>query len=131
MSEMRFPAFCGLLLAALACSGCADGGDGLRRVAVSGTISRDGAAIATGSIHMTPATGHSGPAANGAVVDGEFSIPADEGPSPGTYRAMIEYLPPKDEWMRLQAAGQVPQTMWEFDLRIPDEDSFEHDFELK
>ena len=65
----------------LTLSGCGD--DGIPRVPVSGTVTLDDKPLAQGAILFQPTGG--GPSAGGTIVEGEFTIPGDRGPSPGTY----------------------------------------------
>jgi len=121
-----------LLLFALSLTlvGCGES-DGLRRVAVTGSVTRDGAALVSGSVAILPAEGHSGPGANGAVEAGEFEFDSSSGPTSGPHVVVIRSMIPKDELMRLQAAGEEPKMSWEFPLQIPDENAFHHDFVLE
>ena len=117
------------LLIVLAMAGCG-GTDGPRRVAVTGTVIRDGKPVDVGSVAILPDEGHSGPAATGAVEDGEFEFDSSTGPMPGPHVVVIRSMIPKDELMRLQAAGEEPKMSWEYSLEIPDEPAFHHDFRL-
>ncbi len=119
-----------LLVLLMTVVGCG-GNDGPRRVAVAGTVTRDGAAIETGSVAILPSEGNSGPGANGAIEGGEFEFDSSNGPTPGPHVAVIRSMIAKDELMRLQATGQEPKMTWEFPLEIPDESSFHHDFVLE
>ncbi len=102
-----------------------------RRVAVTGTVTRSGAPVETGSVAILPRDGHSGPGANGAIAGGEFEFDSSNGPTPGPHVVVIRSMIPKDELMRLQATGSEPKMTWEFPLQIPDESSFHHAFVLE
>ncbi|MBI1310950.1 hypothetical protein GC176_06545 [bacterium] len=119
-----------LQMLTLALAGCG-GSDGPRRVAVTGTVTRAGSPVEIGSVGILPSGDHSGPAANGAVENGEFVFDSSNGPTPGPHRIVIRSLIPKDELMRLQAEGKEPKMSWVFPLEIPDEDVFHHDFVLE
>ena len=118
------------MLMSVGCVGCG-GSDGPRRVAVTGTVTRDGAAVDVGSVAILPRDGHPGPAAVGAIDDGEFEFTASTGPTPGPHEVVIRSMLPKDELMRLQAAGEEPQMTWTFPVEIPDADAFHQEFVLK
>ncbi len=117
------------LVSIVATAGCGSG-DGLPRVAVSGTVKMAGKDLPDGSISIVPQEGHSGPAANGSVEDGWFSFSNADGPVAGPHRFTITHTPNKDELIKLRASGKEIQTSWEFELTIPEESSFEHDFTL-
>ncbi|MHC4875772.1 MAG: hypothetical protein ACYTGL_04690 [Planctomycetota bacterium] len=117
------------LLIVLTMAGCG-GNDGPRRVAVTGTVTQGGEPVAVGSVAILPDDGHSGPAATGAVEDGDFAFNSSTGPLPGPHVVVIRSMIPKDELMRLQASGEEPKMSWEFPLAIPDESAFHHDFVL-
>jgi hypothetical protein len=64
----------------------------LGRKAVSGTVTLDGAPLASGSIEFTPLGGG---VSSGAVIDGgKYEIPAESGLPPGKYRVSIVDNPP-------------------------------------
>jgi hypothetical protein len=69
-------------------SGCSEG-DGLKRQAVSGTVTCDGKPISAGSILFEPDTYQSGTAVGATVRDGSFSISQRNGPVPGFYKVRI------------------------------------------
>ena len=79
--------------AALACiaAGC-DGPDELGRRAISGTVTLDGKALASGSVTYVPT--ESGPAVGATIEDGRFSIDRESGPIPGAYRVEILAIRP-------------------------------------
>jgi hypothetical protein len=51
------------------------GGDGLDRVAVSGSVTIDGKGARHGIIRFIPSEGTEGPAANTTISDGQYNIP--------------------------------------------------------
>jgi hypothetical protein len=67
-------------------TGC--GGDG--RIPVSGAVHWEGKPLEDGRIAFTP-SGDAGkrPQASGPIRDGKYSIPAAEGPMPGSYRVEV------------------------------------------
>jgi hypothetical protein len=78
-----------LLLAGtlLVASGCGND-DTHNRQTVHGTVSLDGAPLATGAIRFFPET--QGAVATGAdIKDGEFEIPQEQGLPAGTYKVSI------------------------------------------
>jgi hypothetical protein len=76
----------------LACLvGCGDSGDTLAREGVSGTVSLDGTPLKEGSIQFLPASAQASDAtmAGGAVREGKYEIPKNQGPTPGKYSVVI------------------------------------------
>jgi hypothetical protein len=68
--------------------GC--GNNPLGRKAVAGTVSMDGEPLDYGAINFHPLESNAQAVGSGAVItDGEFSIPAAEGLTPGRYRVSI------------------------------------------
>lgn len=77
------------LLVCLALAGCG-GAQSIGRKAVTGTVSMDGKPMDYGSINFQPIEGNSKQIGAGAVVEnGAYSIPADQGLTPGKYRVVI------------------------------------------
>jgi hypothetical protein len=74
-------------VAALSSPGCGDAGRG---VAVSGKVTFEGEPVQDGSIQFIPQPGTDGPSAGATIADGTYSIPAQSGPVPGTYRVQIQ-----------------------------------------
>lgn len=109
--------------------GCGSG-DGLPRVAVSGTVKMGEDDLPAGSVSIVPNEEHKGPAANGTISDGMFSFSELDGPIAGPHVVTITFTPTKDELIRMRIDGREVQTSWEFPLTIPAEATFEHDFVL-
>ena len=81
--------FCWLLtVSVLLPVGCGGPG-GPARVAVHGKVTVAGQAVPAGSISFVPTDGNTGPAAGGAIEDGQYSIPAQLGPVAGWNRIEI------------------------------------------
>ena len=57
------------------------------RAAVSGKITLDGKPLSQGTISFVPLA--EGVAASGEITNGQFSIPAEKGPSPGNCRIEV------------------------------------------
>ena len=90
--ESQFGRLVRLLGLAAVCAGflgCAGASDGLPRQAVSGTVTFDGQPLAEGRIQFEPASAEAMTPAGGEIKDGRYSIPRDQGPTPGDYRIMI------------------------------------------
>jgi hypothetical protein len=90
--ELRFArlmTLCGLAVSAgfVGCSGGAD--DNLPRQAVSGTVTFGGQPLTQGRIQFEPSSPEAKTPAGGEIKDGAFTIPRDQGPTPGDYRVMI------------------------------------------
>lgn len=67
-------------------SGCSQD-DG--RLSLHGTVTFDGTPLPTGNIKFLPQSGTPGPTAGGPIEDGSFSIAADGGTMPGSFRIEI------------------------------------------
>ncbi len=93
MTSLRCFRSSSVLLATLALlSGCGGGDDELPREPVSGMVTLDGKPLAAGRIAFQPPPGAEGMPAGAAIEDGAYSIPRDEGPTPGTYVVRITSL---------------------------------------
>jgi hypothetical protein len=78
------------MLCLVACAGCG----GSLTQAVSGTVTLDGAPLATGEIEFAPEPGTKGPAAGATIENGRFDVPAVEQGlrTGGTYAVRITSL---------------------------------------
>jgi hypothetical protein len=73
---------------AISAAGCGQGGDGLPRQAISGTVKIDGRPLDTGEITFAPNVGD-GPAVGGKIANGAYSIRRADGPVPGPHNVAI------------------------------------------
>jgi hypothetical protein len=75
----------------LALGGCGGGGDNLPREPVWGNVTLDGKPLSSGQIEFVPSANAGGQvvAASGEIKDGQYSIPRESGPTPGTYTVSI------------------------------------------
>jgi hypothetical protein len=91
MDRHRHSELGSVLALCLALAGCGGAEDDLPREAVSGHVALDGVPLKRATIHFDP----EGPApahpvaVGGVVIDGSYSIPRAQGPTPGTYRVSI------------------------------------------
>jgi hypothetical protein len=87
-----------LLISAVVIVGCSVDSsvsrDTLPRVAVSGTVTLDGAPLTEGVIQFNPAPGTEGPPTAGEIREGKYSIEKPLGPVPGKYKVTISGRPP-------------------------------------
>ena len=67
--------------------GCGSGGSG--RAAVTGKVTLQGEPVANGVIAFVPTDGTRGPSSGAKIENGEFTVPGDKGPMPGTYLVRI------------------------------------------
>ena len=83
--------FIALLVAAAGAvaSGCSGSGDELPREPVSGTVTLDGTALASGMIQVTPVDDKTGVGGGAPIGGGKFSIARESGLVPGSYRVAI------------------------------------------
>lgn len=114
--------FCQLLMCMLCMTvsvGCG-GSSGTQRVSARGSVRVDSEPLKNGTINFKPAEGHQGPAANGAIVDGKFFVPAAEGPLPGPYVVSINLTPDKMARTASPASGssQPVKTKWEINVDV-------------
>jgi hypothetical protein len=79
---------CGLVVSA-GFLGCGGGGDDLPRQPISGKVTLAGQPLAQGRIQFEPASPEAKVPVGGEIKDGAFSIPRDQGPTPGDYKVMI------------------------------------------
>lgn len=77
---------CGLSLPMLC--GCG-GGDGVRRVPVTGMVTVDGTPLPKGKVVFTPVDGNASLFASAPVSAGRFEVPETFGPIPGRQRVEI------------------------------------------
>lgn len=76
--------------------GCG-GGDGLERVAVSGSVTIAGEPVPNGVVRFRPVGETQGPMANTMITDGRYEIPQDQGPVAGNYEVRVQaYEDPGD-----------------------------------
>jgi len=90
--------------------GCGKG-DGVTRAAVEGKVTLDGAPVEAGAISFIPTGGTKGPAVGGEIQNGQYSIPASEGPVVGRQR--VEIRAPRKTGKMIQAPMAEPGTMVE------------------
>ena len=116
--------FAVLTLLLAGCGGAASG-----RVAFSGRVSKDGEPVPRGFVSFRPSEGHSGPAANTDIVDGEYRFSDLDGPMAGPHQVVVNVAAQGSK-----AAGgraQVEATQWDFDVNVHESGEFESDFELE
>ena len=145
-----------LVLLAVSAAGCG-GGDGLERVAVSGSVTIGGEPVPNGVVRFKPAAGTEGPMANTMITNGQYDIPGDQGPIAGDYEVQVQaYEDPNSttptttarpavasdklgakissDDIDIPTAPAVPQAPKEskrtFNVTIPELSSFEQDFAL-
>jgi hypothetical protein len=109
--SVPFVGFCGLALSVLV-TGCGGTSDELPRQAISGTVTLDGKPLELGIIQFRPASSSEPVPAGAEIKDGTFSIPRDQGPTPGNYRVVINSSGPRKEATQAEASGEkVPKTL--------------------
>jgi hypothetical protein len=99
------------LALAVAPIGCSRGLDDLPREPVAGTVTMDGQALPEAVIVFSPTGDASkGPAAAvvAEVKDGQFAIPRDEGPIPGSYKISISHAEMKDADSKSKGRKKTP-----------------------
>jgi len=131
------------LIGMLIASGCGSQ-SGPKRIAVYGTVTRDGKSLEHGSISFLPAEGHTGPVANGAISGGKYSFSTENGPTAGPHRVLVGVAPTKGDLARGNSrapktepadpvGGKVKtagQNRWEFEISVS-EDGREQNFKLE
>jgi hypothetical protein len=103
----RHSGFASVLVLFLSLAGCGGAEDDLPREAVSGRVTLDGVPLKRATIHFDPdGQGQANPVAvGGVVIDGSYSIPGAQGPTPGNYRVSIF---PSSEAVGTQAVEEEP-----------------------
>jgi len=97
----------GVVALSILAIGC-QGGDGMQRVPVSGTVTLGGPPLANGSITFLPVG--DGVSAGGMIENGKYEIPPDKGPVPGSYTVEVNASEPTGETIIDPAGGiEVPQ----------------------
>jgi len=86
---LRFRLLAMLDVCLLVLAGCGDA----TSTALHGTVTLDGAPVTNGNIVFLPETSD-GPKAAAAIEEGKYSIPADVGLTPGTYRVEVSWHKP-------------------------------------
>ena len=120
-TRFSFGLMIGMCLVELGCSG----NTGPARIRVSGIVERQAEPLVDGTITFLPTKGHNGPAANGAIRDGKFDIPSDEGPTAGAHQVLVNLTPGKTspEFAAGAARGKASsRTRWEFQVEVDPED---------
>lgn len=84
----------------------------LNRLPVRGRVNYDGAPAKRGMITFRPASKSKGPATGTAIIDGEFAIAADKGPTPGPHDVEVKIAnvtsdPPKSDQPALASKGNI------------------------
>jgi hypothetical protein len=69
--------------------GCGDVGDGLPRQPLSGTVTLNGQPLERGIIQFQPASDQEPAPAGAEIKDGAYTVPRDQGVTPGNYRVFI------------------------------------------
>lgn len=108
MNRRRTASLLATLGISLGLAGCTDGGDGLPRVAVTGKVTVEGEPLAKGAVTFRP--DGAGAEATGEVVDGIFTIPAIDGPTPGKYKVSATETIERAESEKLNTFTLQPQT---------------------
>ena len=86
--QQRLLGFSTLSLAlCLTAAGCGEGSSGPNREAISGTVTREGLLIDSGSIKFASKAG--GPAAEVGITDGRYEFDAENGPVVGDAEVTI------------------------------------------
>lgn len=83
------------LLISLLAVGCGGERPGLKRVPISGKVTREGHPIDSGTILMAPASG--GPGISGQITNGEYRFTLEDGPPAGKYKVTISAEPNYDK----------------------------------
>ena len=85
--------------------GC--GSDEVKRVAVKGTVTLDGAPLEQGRILFEPAAGNTGPSAGASIQGGVFEVPAAGGVVAGKNRVRINANKPTGKKIKSSFSDQM------------------------
>lgn len=96
---------------------------GPQRLRVYGVVERKSEPLVNGTISFLPAKGHTGPAANGSIVNGKFDILASEGPTAGPHEVQINLTHSKmnPEFAAGQSRQKSSRTRWDFKEEVSPE----------
>jgi hypothetical protein len=101
---MRYPPAALLFLLPVAVlAGCARDD----RLAVSGTVTLDGKPLKEAIINFAPVDGAAAHSSGAAILDGEFTIPAEQGIKPGKYRVTIQGVEDTGRTVRDPTMGDI------------------------
>lgn len=100
------------LLALMVVAGCGESGP--PRAPIAGSVTVGGAPLKAGRILFLPQAPTEGPAASARIVDGQYTLPDDEGPIVGSHRVEVEADLPlsfeiDDEAAFAKAKGKLPR----------------------
>lgn len=95
-----------LLVALVASSGC--GRSGIERASIRGIVTIDSVPVEAGSIRLVSLEPHGGPSVGGEILNGEYEITRDKGPSLGKHR--VEVLVPYRTGRKVRSPFDMPPT---------------------
>jgi hypothetical protein len=108
----RCPASCksGLAIALILLSGCG-GADPLGRQAISGTVTLNGQPVDNGAIAFEPLDLQKGVGSGANIVGGKYSIPQQQGLTPGKYLVRISSADRSQAEPVEEMPGEAPKMM--------------------
>lgn len=129
-----------LLLPAFAALGCGGGQTGPKRYAISGTVTREGIDVDSGSIMFVPES-QGGIASAALIKDGKYRFTSKDGLPAGAYKVVIiqdplrdpNYKGKKNEAPRLEDTrfkGKMPPNGWVKEAEVMENHSGSIDFEI-
>lgn len=83
-----------------------------------------------GAITLTPASGHSGVAANGTIEKGRYKFTRETGPNPGPHLVQVQEFLPKEELMKRKLSPTTPPTHWQMEVDVPESGSLVRDLKF-
>jgi hypothetical protein len=106
-------------------------------VALSGRVTYQGKSVSRGTVYFMPPFDKSGRGAHGEIVNGHYSISAEDGPFPGELMVRVistEDDPKPDPGGKPRVVMTIPEKYnlnSELKVKIPNRKSYEYDFALE
>jgi hypothetical protein len=110
-SFTRLAGICCLVLCP-ALGGCGGAVDDLPRQKISGAVTLDGQPLELGVIQFRPTSAQETVPAGAEIKGGKFTIPRDQGLTPGNYRVIINSSGPRKALTQAETTGEkAPKLM--------------------
>lgn len=108
--------------------GCG-GGDGLERVAVSGSVTIAGEPVPNGVVRFRPVGETQGPMANTMITNGRYGIPQDQGPVAGNYEVRVQAYEDPGAAGNSSASSSPAAPSDKLKQKLPSDDAIQDDLE--
>lgn len=130
------------LLVSLLAAGCPGSGDGPKRIAISGKVTREGIPVDDGSIQFIPQGGPTKIGVGTQILNGQYSFDGQEGPPAGKYKVQITQAPLRDPTFKgrkndapliedTRFKKTMPPEGWTFDAEVKADQQTPIDFAIE